>query len=70
MKNIEQQIDGIIETIKLSLTCGARSAEQVEEIKRQCDSLGHNLKALSAIVNDRDAFNATIHRALALLLSQ
>ena len=67
MKSIEQQIDDIIETIKLFLTCDAGSAGQVEEIKRQCDSLGNNLKALSAIVNDKDAFNATIHRILALM---
>lgn len=68
--DIEQQIDVIIGTIKASLTCSACSAEQVEEIMCRCDSLGHDLKALSAIINDRDMLKAAIYRVLALLTTR
>ena len=70
MENTEQQIDVIIETAKSSLICVAKSAEQVEVIKRRCDSLGHELKALSAIINNKDMLKAAIHRILALLAAR
>jgi hypothetical protein len=35
-----------------------------DEIKRRLDSLGHEAKAVSAIVNVQDIYKAAIHKIL------
>jgi hypothetical protein len=42
----------------------ARNKQEADEIKRRLDSLGHEAKAVSAIVNDRDIYKAAIHKIL------
>ena len=61
-KTPEQQIDKVVESLKALLLSQTRNQQEAEEIKRRLDSLGHEVKAVSAIINDRNIFNTTIWR--------
>ena len=63
-KTPEQQIDEAVESLKVLLHPQARNLQEADEIKRRLDSLGHEAKAVSAIVNDRDIYKAAIHKIL------
>lgn len=63
-KTPEQQIDEIVESLKALLLSQARNQQEAEEIKRRLDSLGHEAKAVSAIINDRNIYKAAIHKIL------
>ena len=41
-----------------------RNQQEADEMRRRLDSLGHEAKAVSAIVNDRDIYKAAIHKIL------
>ena len=64
-KTPEQQIDEAVESLKALFLPQARNPQESDEIKRRLDSLGHEAKAVSAIVNDRDIYKAAIHKILA-----
>lgn len=51
-KTPEQQIDEAVENLKALFLPQARNKQEADEIKRRLDSLGHEVKAVSAIVND------------------
>ena len=63
-KTPEQQIDETVESLKALFLPQARNKQEADEIKRRLDSLGHEAKAVSAIVNDRDIYKAAIHKIL------
>ena len=63
-KTPERQIDEAIEGLKTLLLPQARNQQEADEIRRRLDSLGHEAKAVSAIVNDRDIYKAAIHKVL------
>ena len=63
-KTPEQQIDEAIESLKALLLPQVRNLQEADEIKRRLDSLGHEAKAVSAIVNERDIYKAAIHKIL------
>ena len=63
-KTPEQQIDEAVESLKVLFIPQARTKQEADEIKRLLDSLGHEAKAVSAIVNDRDIYKAAIHKIL------
>lgn len=63
-KTPEQQIDEAVEGLKALFLPQARNKQEADEIKRRLDSLGHEAKAVSAIVNDRDIYKAAIHKIL------
>ena len=63
-KTPEQQIDETVESLKALFLPQARNQQEADEIKRRLDSLGHEAKAVSAIVNDRDIYKAAIHKIL------
>ncbi len=53
----DQQIDGAIESLKSLFLSRATTMEQ----KHRLDSFGHELKALNALVNEK---NSSIHKIL------
>ena len=59
-----QQIDEAVESVKALLLPQARNKQEADEIRRRLDSLGHELKAFSAIVNDQNIYKAAIHKLL------
>lgn len=63
-KTPEQQIDEAVESLKVLLLPQARNQQEADEIKRRLDSLAHEAKAVSAIVNDRDIYKAAIYKIL------
>ena len=63
-KTPEQQIDETVESLKALFLPQARNKQEADEIKRRLDSLGHEAKAVSAIVNDRNVYKAAIHKIL------
>ena len=63
-KTPEQQIDDAVESLKALLLPQARNQQEADEMRRRLDSLGHEAKAVSAIVNDRDIYKAAIHKIL------
>ena len=63
-KTPEQLIDEAVESLKALFLPQARNKQEADEIKRRLDSLGHEPKAVSAIVNDRDIYKAAIHKIL------
>lgn len=63
-KTTEQQIDEAVESVKAYLIMQANNSQQTENIIRQLDSFGHELKAMSALFNDNNAFKAFIHMML------
>lgn len=63
-KTPEQQIDEAVESLKILFLPQAKNQQEADEIKRRLDSLGHEAKAVSAIVNDHDIYKAAIHRIL------
>lgn len=63
-KTPEQQIDEAVESSKILLLPQARNQQEAEEIRRRLDSVGHELKAVSAIVNDGNIYKAVIHKIL------
>jgi hypothetical protein len=63
-KTPEQQIDEAVESLKALFLPQARNKQVADEIKRRLDSLGHEAKAVSAILNDRDIYKAAIHKIL------
>ncbi len=63
-KTPEQQIDEAVESLKALFLSQARNQQETDEIRRRLDSLGHEAKAVSAIVNDRDIYKAAIHKIL------
>lgn len=63
-KTPEQQIDEFVESLKALFLSQARNQQEADDIRRSLDSLGHEAKAVSAIVNDRDIYKAAIHKIL------
>jgi len=63
-KTPEQQIDKAVESLKALFLPQARNQEEADEISRRLDSVGHEAKAVSAIVNDQDIYKAAIHTIL------
>ena len=63
-KTPEQQIDEAVESLKALFLSQSRNQQEADEIRRRLDSLGHEAKAISAIVNDRDIYKAAIHKIL------
>ena len=63
-KTHEQQIDKVVESLKALLLSQTRNQQEAEEIKRRLDSLGHEVKAVSAIINDRNIYKAAMHKIL------
>ena len=63
-KTPEQQIEEVVESLKALLLPQARNQQEADEKRRRLDSLGHEAKAVSAIVNDRDIYKAAIHKIL------
>lgn len=63
-KTPEQQIDEAVENLKALFLPQVRNKQEADEIKRRLDSLGHEAKAVSAILNDRDIYKAAIHKIL------
>ena len=63
-KTPEQQIDEAIESLKALLLPQVRNLQEADEIKRRLDSLGHEAKAVSAIVNDQVIYKVAIHKIL------
>lgn len=63
-ENIERQIDAAVETLKIMLLPRAKNQLEAEELKRSLDAIGHEVKAVSAIVNDSDVYKATMHKIL------
>ena len=63
-KTPEQQIDETVESLKALFLPRARNKQEANKIKRRLDSVGHEAKAVSAIVNDRDIYKAAIHKIL------
>jgi hypothetical protein len=63
-KTPEQQIDEAVESLKALFLSQARNKQEADEIRRRLDSLGHEAKAVSAIINDRDIYKAAIHKIL------
>ena len=63
-KTPEQQIDDAVESLKALLLPQVRNKQEAYEIKRRLDSLGHEAKAVSAIVNDHNIYKAAIHKIL------
>ena len=63
-KTPEQKIDEAVESLKALFLPQARNLQEADEIKRRLDSLGHEAKAVSAILNDRDIYKAAIHKIL------
>ena len=63
-KTPEQQIDEAVESLKTLVLSKARNQQEADEMRNRLDSLGHEAKAVSAIVNDRDICKAAIHKIL------
>ena len=63
-KTPEQQIDEAVESLKALFLSQARNKQEADEIRRRLDSLGHEAKAISAIVNDRNVYKAAVHKIL------
>ena len=63
-KTSEQQIEEVVESLKALFLPQARNQQEADEMRRRLDSLGHEAKAVSAIVNDRDIYKAAIHKIL------
>lgn len=63
-KTPEQLIDEAVESLKALFLPQARNKQEADEIKRRLDSLGHEAKAVSAIVNDRNVYKAAVHKIL------
>ena len=63
-KTPEQQIDEAVESLIALFLSQAKNQQDADEIRRRLDSLGHEAKAVSAIVNDRDIYKAAIHKIL------
>ena len=63
-KTPEQQIDEAVESLKALFLSQARNQQEADEIRRRLDSLGHEAKAVSAILNDRNIYKAAIHKIL------
>jgi hypothetical protein len=60
----EHQIDEAVECLKALFLPQARNQQEADEMRRRLDSLGHEAKAVSAIVNDRNIYKAAIHKIL------
>ena len=60
----EHQIDEAVECLKALFLPQARNQQEADEMRRRLDSFGHEAKAVSAIVNDRDIYKAAIHKIL------
>ena len=63
-KTSEQQIDEAVESLKALFLPQARNKQEADEIKHRLDSLGHEAKAVSAFVNERDIYKAAILKIL------
>ena len=63
-KTSEQQTDEAVESLKALFLSQARNQQEADEIRRRLDSLGHEAKAVSAIVNDHNIHKAAIHKIL------
>ena len=57
-KTPEQQIDEAVENLKALFLPQARNKQEAYEIKRRLESLGHEAKAVSAIINDHNIYKA------------
>ena len=63
-KTPEQQIDEAVESLKALFLSQARNQQEADEIRRRLDSIGYEVKAFSAIVNDQNIFKAAIYKIL------
>jgi hypothetical protein len=63
-KTPEQRIDEAVESLKALFLSQAKNQQKVDEISRRLDSLGHEAKAISVIVNDRNVYKAAVHKIL------
>ena len=63
-KTPEQRIDEAVESLKALFLSQAKNQQKVDEISRRLDSLGHEAKAISAIVNDRNVYKAAVHKIM------
>ena len=63
----DQQIDAAVEMLKAQFVPQARNQQQAELIKLELDAIGHKMKAVSAIVNDKDFYKAVAHAFLSRL---
>lgn len=63
-KTPEQRINEAVESLKALFLSQAKNQQKVDEISRRLDSLGHEAKAISAIVNDRNVYKAAVHKIL------
>lgn len=63
-KTPEQQIDEAVESLKTLFLPQVRNQQEAYEIRRRLDSLGHEAKAVSAIVKDYNFYKATIYKIL------
>ena len=63
-KTPEQQIDETVESLKALFLSQARNQQEADEIRRRLDSLGHEAKAVSAIVNNHNIYKVAIHKIL------
>ena len=63
-KTPEQMIDEAVESLKALFLPQARNKQEADEIKRRLDSLGHEAKAVSAIINDHNIYKSAISEIL------
>ena len=64
IKTPEQQIDEAVAFFKAVLIPKAKNQQEADDIIRRLDSIKHELKAIVALVNDKDLFNAALHKFL------
>ena len=69
-KTPEQQIDEAMESLKTLLVPQARNQQDADEIIRRLNSLGHEAKAVSAIVNDHNIYKAAIKKLFIICTSK
>lgn len=60
----EQQIENTVNILKVLFARNAKDDKEAEEIIDRLDSIGHNAKALLAIVKDQNLLKAAIYKIL------
>lgn len=66
-KTPDQQIDELVEILKVKILPQTHTQQEAEEVKRKLDSVGDELKSISAIVNDKNVYKAIIYKILSQL---
>lgn len=64
IKTPEQQIDEAVAFFRAFLIPNAKNKQEADDISRRLDSIEHELKAIMALVNDKDLFKAALHKFL------